>query len=140
MNLTRIMLIGLAVIGVVAWLGGIAWLGWMGVQQTGVPKLTDFDSALLAIGSILATNFGAVLGIEGLNRGGTPLSTAENNWQAATSAQVLALVYAIGLVVATGFVVFDGDRANAAPVLTDLTTTLVGAVVGAISVIANVKR
>jgi hypothetical protein len=140
MSITRVMLVSLAAIGAAAWLGGIAWLGWQGLQQAGVPKLTDVDGALLAIGSILGTNFGAVLGIEGLNRGGSPLGTSVNKWEAATSAQVLALVYGIGLLIAAVFLLIDPDRANAAPVLGDLAATLVGAVVGAITVVANVKR
>jgi len=143
----------LVVIGALFYFVAIVWVGTQnrvpGFDPTTIPPIVTL--LITTIGGILATHTGAVFGIAkylGDGRGLLAMLMAilpgrRKDEFPYTEAQVWAVVlYIVVLILATVFWALDGDglfHEGAAPVLRNMTHTLVGVVGGVFAVWLNVK-
>ena len=146
-------------IGGLAFFGGIVYAGYCTLWILDAPqpsKMPPYLSwAVTIIGGVLATNFGAVLGIslspdidkfgdvamfKPLQSSNKPESSQETKLE---KVQILAAyAYFIGMILAVIMFVLSGleeDPTKVVSILPELSKTLIGAAVGALAVSTGVK-
>lgn len=136
-------------LGAVMYLGGILWAGFASIKIPTPPQLPEVVTFVVkVIGGVLATNFGALFGITVLQNGGQitkgltmdPRSISKFSRTKADWFQIIAAyVYFFSLLIALVFWFIDKFSAQSADMLKDMTFTLIGVIVGMLSVALNLK-
>ncbi len=131
MKALRPLIVFILMLAGVVYVGGIIWAG------LGKTVSDDAVFAITAIAGVLATNFGALLGITVSMSGSThhPLSLTLRKAQRTTTdlLQVIAAyVYFVGLLAAAAFNL-RGD-VGGGDMLRNMTSTLIGVIVGVLAV------
>lgn len=141
-----------SIITVLTMLAGLmfaGWIVWQGVLATtsGAAVPTFIRDAVTGIGAVLATHFGAVLGMKVANVAkdsgarlralGSVLRGEDNP----TRVQTIAVwLYLAGLVIAVVSWAWVGFDPLAPEMLRMLSTTLLGVIVGALAVSLNIQK
>lgn len=144
-------------VAVTAYFAGIIWAGFASLAKETVPKIPEIVTlTITAIGAILATNFGAQLGIARFIKVnpasnpnliiskrfmGLPLVTnANNKFSILDHLPIIATyLYFISLTMALIFWGLDKLSDDSAQVLKNMSSTLIGALAGLLAGYLNVK-
>jgi hypothetical protein len=132
----KVLLKGLAVIPLVAWLVFIVWAGLLDHNQTTPPDLPEGLRLVgTASGAALATIAGAFLG---LKPDEVRIKEAARLPNLSVNA-LAAVAYFVGLIVAVVIWIFDSNRAYAADVIQTALATLFGFAIGALKAATTPK-
>jgi len=134
-------LVGLAALG---FMGGIVAAGIFTIRETPGTFPSFASEAVTAIGGVLATNLGAVLGLTFASIPGKRAALRPWNGLTTESLQkIAAYLYVVGLVTAAvfwGVKGFSDETTKVVSTLPELTRTLLGVIVGALAVAVGVAR
>lgn len=149
----RPLVLSLLALAAAAYVGGIAWAGIASLGSPDEPPLPEIVTyAITAIGGLLATHFGAALGISQFSGGTRGPDLRFWRWarlpeRAGAAADMLdwlqiaaAYLYAISLLGAFVFWAIDGLSPTSARTLVNMSFTLIGVFVGIGAVALNVKK
>jgi hypothetical protein len=141
----RLIYIVVILIVVGAYAGLIVWAGFASLGNAPEPDIPGaLTGVVTGVGGVLATNFGAFLGVAvsggtGGNRG-LLMTNARDAFRAPTAQAWASLGYLLVLLACFAFWILDGFSATTAEVIRTQTLTLFGVGVGALAVQLNVKR
>ena len=142
-------------IAAIGYIGGIIIAGILSIGSSTPPQIPQpVNVVITAIGSVLATNFGALLGISQFTKPDPgskfktrtflrfPVFGEENDkMNFFDKLPVYATyVYFFSLILALIFWGIDKFSENSSPIIINMTSTLIGAVVGVVAVLLNVKQ
>lgn len=136
-------LIYIMVISIVVGVYGalVVWSGLQSLDEAVEPTIPEAVTGVATgVGGVLATNFGAFLGITAAAGGGLSMTTVRSTLQAPTAQGWAAAGYLVILTVSIVFWLLDGFSDATAEIIRTQSVTLFGVGVGALAVVLNVKR
>jgi hypothetical protein len=132
----------LGALAVVLYLAAIIYVGVLGIRSSAPPNIPPIvDYYVTSISATLATFLGMVLGFQQANvKSGLPSTPARPVTQLTWGQTIAAWSYVASLCLALLFWILDGPfSATAAPLIQNLTKSLIGLFVGVLTVYLNVQ-
>jgi hypothetical protein len=136
----RLFLTILLVIGAILYAAGVIYVGVQNLQADGDPAIPEvINNFLSGMGTVLALNLGAFLGISTTFRNGIGKMARELPTQDQLRLYA-SIFYVVMLFVAVIFWALDGFSPVSARLLQEMANSLVGVLIGAITVILGVEQ
>jgi hypothetical protein len=136
----RLFLTILLVIGAILYAAGVIYVGVQNLQTDGEPAIPEIiNNFLSGMGTVLALNLGAFLGISTAYKNGLVKLARELPTQDQLRLYA-SIFYVVMLFVAVIFWALDGFSPSSARLLQEMTNSLVGVLIGAVTVILGVTE